>query len=45
MPETPLDVDIIADVVLPLTVDDVVPWAHVPGGAEVEMRVTRGASP
>ena len=34
---TPLAVDIMADVVLPLTVDEVVQWPQVPAGAEVEM--------
>ena len=34
---TPLAIDIIADVVLPLTVDEVVQWEKVPAGAEVEM--------
>ena len=36
---TPLTVDIMADVVLPLIVDEVVQWPQVPAGAEVEMLV------
>jgi putative DNA primase/helicase len=36
---TPLSIDIMADVVLPITIDEVVPWEKVPAGAEVEMLV------
>jgi hypothetical protein len=35
--ETPLDIDIMADVVLPIGVDQVVEWDEVPTGAEIEM--------
>lgn len=35
--ETPLDIDILADVVLPVTVDQVLEWSEVPSGAEIEM--------
>jgi putative DNA primase/helicase len=35
--ETPLTIEIWADVVLPMTVNQVVPWAEVPSGAEIEM--------
>ena len=37
--DNPLAIDIIADVCLPVTVDEIVPWAQVPTGAEVEMIV------
>jgi putative DNA primase/helicase len=36
---TPLAIDIMADVVLPITIDEVVPWEKVPASAEVEMLV------
>lgn len=37
--ETPLDVEIWADIVLPVVVDAVLDWSQVPIGAEVEMMV------
>jgi hypothetical protein len=38
-PETPLDIDIWADVVLPITVDQVSRWDEVEAGAAVEMLI------
>jgi putative DNA primase/helicase len=35
--ETPLDIDIVSDVVLPISVDQVLEWSEVPTGAEIEM--------
>ncbi|CAA9360622.1 MAG: hypothetical protein AVDCRST_MAG90-2993 [uncultured Microvirga sp.] len=34
---TPLDIDIFGDVVLPISVDQVLEWSEVPAGAEIEM--------